>query len=94
MRSYKLLAAAALCALAAAALSLSAGGAGRRPFRDLEPSSIASATVTPSPPDQTLLLQDLGELTDYLREAIIYEEDNSYPDYAGQAGTFTLFLTA
>ena len=93
MRSYKLLAAAALCALAAAALSLSAGGAGRRPFRDLEPSSIASATVTLSPPDQTLLLQDLGELTDYLREAIIYEEDNSYPDYAGQAVTFTLFLT-
>lgn len=65
---------------------------GERPFRDLEAEDIVSASVELTPPDVTLAISDLEELTALLREAVCRERDDSYIEYAGQAVTFTLNL--
>ncbi len=65
---------------------------GRRPYRDLQPSDIASASVRLSPPDKTIPVTNIPELTGYLRQIVIYRRDNSYTDYAGQAAVFTLTM--
>ena len=83
----------------AAALSIALLGtaawlclSGRRPFRELQASDLQFVTVRLSPPDQTLVVPDLEELTAYLRDLVIYQEDDSYTDYAGQAAVFTLTM--
>ena len=58
---------------------------GRRPYKDLQPSDIVSATVRLSPPDKTVPVTDIPELTGYLRQIVIYLRDNSHTAYAGQA---------
>ena len=66
--------------------------AGRRPYKDLQPSDIVSATVRLSPPDETVPVTDIPELTGYLRQIVIYRRDNSHTAYAGQAAVFTLTM--
>ncbi|MBP3485697.1 MAG: hypothetical protein J6J81_02560 [Oscillospiraceae bacterium] len=66
---------------------------GRRPFRDLDPGSIAAASVQLMPPDRTLPVPDTGELAKLLQSQVIYRRDGSYTEYAGQAVIFTLELT-
>ena len=61
--------------------------AGTRPYQDLTEAEIASATVLLQPPDKELQVEDLRKLADLLREVVIYEEDGSYTEYAGQAVT-------
>ena len=68
------------------------GGAGKKPFAHLDASDIQSATVRLSPPDRSYAVPDLGELAEYLRDLVIYEEDNSYTEYAGQGVIYTLTM--
>lgn len=65
---------------------------GEKPFADLEASDIQRATVTLSPPDATYSVVELKELVSYLQNLVIYEEDNSYTEYAGQAAIYTLIM--
>ena len=65
---------------------------GRKPFKDMEPSEIASATVWLSPPDKTILITDSEELTNYLNDVVIYNKDNSFTEYNGQGVIFTLTM--
>ena len=81
--------------LGAAVLGLAAWHclSGSRPFRQLRAEEVQFATVQLSPPDQTLVVSDLEALTAYLRELVIYGEDDSYTEYAGQAAVFTLTMS-
>ncbi len=70
-----------------------AAPSGERPFQSLTADEIASASVRMSPPFQTVEITDLCELTEYLNDVVIYEEDNAYSEYDGQACTFTVTKT-
>jgi len=65
---------------------------GRKPFKDMEPSEIVSATVQLSPPDKTILITGIEELTNYLNDVVIYNKDNSFTEYSGQGVIFTLTM--
>lgn len=65
---------------------------GRKPFRDLKPSDIVSAAVRLVPPDETIPIVEIKELTSYLNDVVIYNKDNSYADYSGQGVIFSLKL--
>ena len=67
--------------------------AGKKPFQDMEPAEIVSATVRVTPPDTTVQIVDIEELTGYLNEVVLYREDNSYTEYSGQGVIFTLKLS-
>ena len=67
--------------------------AGKKPFKDLTPSDIVSASVQLSPPDTTTQIEDIEELVRLLNEVVIYREDNSYTEYVGQGVIFTLSLS-
>lgn len=66
---------------------------GRKPFKNLAASNIVSATVHLTPPDKTIQIAEIDTLATYLNEVVIYQEDDSYSDYDGQAVTFTLTLS-
>ena len=65
---------------------------GRKPYKDLQPSDIASAAVSLNMSDKTIQITEIKELTEYLSKVVIYKEDNSYTEYAGQGVTFTLTM--
>ena len=67
--------------------------AGKKPFKNLEATDVASATVRFLPPDKTFQIQDIDELVKILNEVVVYNKDNSYNEYAGQAVVFTLFMS-
>lgn len=74
-----------------------AAGGGRRlhpgkPFKDLGASDIALATVQLTPPDKTIRIVEMEELAALLRDVVIYEQDNSYREYCGQAVVFSLTM--
>ena len=79
-----------ILAAAAMAIAFLAAIMGKKPFKDLEADEILSAKVTLSPPDKTLAIDNVDELVGYLRDVIIYEEDDSYNEYVGQGAAFTL----
>lgn len=66
---------------------------GHKPFKNLDSSDIVSANVQLMPPDTTIQITDIKELVSYLNEVVIYGEDNSYTEYAGQAVVFTLDMS-
>ncbi len=66
---------------------------GRKPFRNLEPSDIVSATVLLMPPNETIQITEASELVSKLKEIVIYNIDNSYRNYSGQAVIFTLTMS-
>ena len=68
-------------------------GAGTKPYQDLTAADIASATVFLQPPDQTLQVEDTDRLAALLQDVVIYEEDNSYAEYTGQAVTIQLTMS-
>ena len=74
----------------AAALLLAVG---RRPYKNLDAAQIASAKVRLSPPDKTVEIENASELAGCLNDVVIYYQDNSYTEYAGQAAVFTLTMT-
>ena len=95
MRRNKILLAAAACVAAVGcALTIWTAGIerGRKPFEELEPTEIAMATVTLTPPDLTVEVSDLEELTTLLQAVELYKRDDSYTEYAGQGVTFTLHM--
>jgi len=68
---------------------------GTKPFSRLSASEIVSAELFIVPPDSTVTLtnkEDIAELTDILNEIIIYQEDNSGREYAGQLVQATITL--
>ncbi len=65
---------------------------GQKPYKDLQPSDIASAAVSFDMPDKTIKITEIKELVEYLNQVVIYKEDNSYTEYAGQGVTFTLTM--
>lgn len=65
---------------------------GRKPFKGMKPSEIASATVRLSPPDKTILITDMEELTNYLNDVVVYNKDNSFTEYSGQGVIFVLTM--
>ena len=64
-----------------------------KPYEDLTATEIASATVLLQPPDKTLQVSDLDKLVSLLQNLVIYEEDNSYTEYGGQAVTIQLTMS-
>ena len=66
---------------------------GRKPFKNLKSSDIASATVHLEPPNETIVITNVSELTADLNEVVIYNRDQSYHNYVGQAVTFTLTMS-
>ena len=68
-------------------------GGGKKPYKDLDASQIAFATVRLSPPDKTVQIIEVEELVEYLKDVAIHNEDNSYTEYDGQGVTFTLTMT-
>ena len=79
--------------LAAILLLPGCSNRGTRPYRDLAVSDIVSAEVLLQPPDKTLKIEDIGVLVELLRDVAIYEIDNTYSEYAGQAVTFNLTMS-
>ena len=93
MKHKLFLATAGIClALAIMLICLSQGVFGKRPFKDIDGADIVSATVELMPPDVELEISDTEELAVLLRSVVIYREDDSYKDYAGQAAVFTLIM--
>lgn len=66
---------------------------GRKPYRNLDPTQIMSVTVHFTPPDKTIQITEIEEFAAYLKDIVIYSEDNSYREYNGQSVTFTLTMT-
>ena len=66
---------------------------GRKPFKSLKSSDIVSATVLLEPPDETIEITDVSELIAYLNDVVIYNRNQSYHNYVGQAVTFTLSMS-
>lgn len=62
---------------------------GKKPLKNVE---LVSATVQLLPPDKTIQIKDLDELEDLLEDIVIYNQDNSYTEYAGQAVVFSVTL--
>jgi hypothetical protein len=65
---------------------------GEKIYEKLSETEISYATVHLMPPDQRIQIEDINELVGLLNDVVIYEEDNSYTQYDGQAVTFTLTM--
>ena len=83
----------AVCLIVILGVILTSGVLGRKPFKDLDPAQVQSAQVHLGPPDQTVQIWEIKELTDYLNQVVIYRKDDSYTQYAGQSCTFTITKT-
>ena len=82
------------CVLLAAVVVIGfAAFGGRKPYKDLDATQIASVTVHLIPPDTTVQIVEIEEFVGFLKDVVIYNEDNSYTGYNGQAVTFTLTMT-
>ena len=68
---------------------------GTKPFQDLAVSEISNVSVQLMPPDIALNLNDtdIERLVSILHAAVIYNRDNSYGDYNGQAVIYTITKT-
>lgn len=65
---------------------------GKKPYKHLQASDIAAASVRLTPPDETIQITEIKELVEYLNDLVIYQQDDSYQEYAGQAAVFTLTM--
>lgn len=82
-----------VCIVIAGAIAIiSSNISGCRPYKDLDAADIISASVELFPPDKTIEIIEIRELVEYLQDIVIYKEDNSYKEYAGQAVVFTLTM--
>ncbi len=83
-----------VCALlTGVAVAVFTASGGKKPYKNLDAEQIVSAEVLLSPPDKTVAIEDIPELVDYLSDVVIYGQDNSYTEYAGQGVAFTLYMT-
>ncbi len=93
MKSKRLLWCAALAILATTGVICIVWFWGNKPFNTLKSEEIVSAQVQVLPPDTKMQINDrdtIEELTDILRKAVIYRQDDSYKEYVGQAVRFTV----
>ena len=65
---------------------------GRRPYKDLEAVDIVSASVELLPPDEIVQIIEIKELVEYLKDVVIYKQDDSWREYSGQATVYTLTM--
>ena len=65
---------------------------GKKPYKHLQASDITAASVRLTPPDETIQITEIKELVEYLNDLVIYQPDDSYQEYAGQAAAFTLTM--
>jgi len=68
---------------------------GKKPFAKLSADEIVSAELFIIPPEKTIYLtgkEKIAELTDILNQLVIYREDNSGREYAGQLVQVTIKL--
>ena len=63
---------------------------GREPFKDLDASSIKSATVHLIPPDDTVEIEDVDRLAELLQDVVIYNIHPFPLFYFGQGVTYTV----
>ena len=91
MRKKAIFTAAVIIAVLTAGVMISRGKA---PYKNLKAANIVSAAVYLSPPNKTVQITDaeIEELVSYLNEIVIYNEDNAYTHYCGQAVMFTLTM--
>ena len=68
-------------------------GTGTKPYQGLTAAEISFATVLLQPPDKTIQVEELDTLLALLQDLVIYEEDNSYTEYAGQSVTIHLVMS-
>lgn len=68
---------------------------GAKPLKGLRAEEVASAAVELYPPNVTLSLpqEDIAHLISILNKVSIYQRDDSYGEYDGQAVIFTLTKT-
>ncbi len=66
---------------------------GRKLFKSLKSSDIVSATVLLEPPNEMIEITDVSELVTNLNDIVIYNRNQSYHNYVGQAVTFTLTMS-
>lgn len=71
------------------------GLTGTHPFKNLTVEEITSATVGIYPPDTEAELnsQEIEALVEILHEVVIYDQDDSYAEYNGQAVVFEITKT-
>ena len=67
-------------------------GSGKRPYKNLTGGQISGAKVQLMPPDTTLRIEDVDALAELLNDVVIYQRDDSYTEYSGQAVVFTLTM--
>ena len=82
-----------ICLFVVIGAIISALMAGKKPFNNLETTEVASATVRLLPSDKTFQIEDTDELVELLKDVVVYNKDDSYNEYAGQAVVFTLFMS-
>lgn len=65
---------------------------GQRPFADITAEDIARARVEMLPPGKSAELDQeaVRELAGILRVTTLYQKDDSYRDYSGQAAVYTI----
>ena len=80
------------CVLLVGMLVFAFTSIGKRPYKALDAEEISMAVVRLTPPDTTVLITDVAELAGYLRDVVIYNQDNSYREYSGQGVIFTLTM--
>lgn len=67
----------------------------KKPFKNLSTGEILSASVELLPPQKSFDLSDddIAELTEILNSVVVYNKDNSYTQYSGQAVIYTITKT-
>jgi hypothetical protein len=71
------------------------GTFGRKPFGKLSADEVMSVELFIIPPEKTINItdkKDISELMNILNEIVIYQEDNSGHEYAGQLVQVTITL--
>lgn len=68
---------------------------GRKPFKALMKEEIKEVTVELYPPDIKAKLdeEEIENLVEILQEVVIYNEDNTYTEYSGQAVVYRITKT-
>ena len=65
---------------------------GKRPFKDLDAAQVDGASLTATPPGESIAIAEPEELVEYLQNIVIYRRDDSFREYAGQSVCFTLTM--
>lgn len=66
---------------------------GKKPFANINEADISSASLQLMPPNKTIQIAELSKLADVLKDIVIYNKDDSYKEYVGQAVIITITMT-